>query len=110
MNIRKIREEHKHIELKYNFDYHNIDILGMQEHIIIQDAKVRSQDNWTKHICNDISLDKRSVCIDIMLNNRSISSLSEIISYTDHILVSTLKEILLLLLLSFTHLQMKMKL
>ena len=41
MNIRTIREEHKQIELKYNFEYHNIDILGIQEHRIIHDEKVR---------------------------------------------------------------------
>ena len=26
MNVRTIREDHKKIELKYNFEYHNIDI------------------------------------------------------------------------------------
>ena len=31
MNIRTIREEHKQIELKYNFEYHHIDNLGIQE-------------------------------------------------------------------------------
>ena len=29
MNVRTIREDHKQIELKYNFEYHNIDILGI---------------------------------------------------------------------------------
>ena len=41
MNVRTIREEHKQIELKYNSEYHNIDILGIQEHSIIHDEKVR---------------------------------------------------------------------
>ena len=41
MNVRTIRKEHKQIELKYNFKYHNIDILGLQEHSIIHDEKVR---------------------------------------------------------------------
>ena len=41
INVRTIREEHKQIKLKYNFEYHNIDILGIQEHRIIHDEKVR---------------------------------------------------------------------
>ena len=41
MNVRIIREEHKQIELKYNFEYHNIDILVIQEHRIIHDDRVR---------------------------------------------------------------------
>ena len=29
INVRTIREEHKQIKLKYNCEYHNIDILGI---------------------------------------------------------------------------------
>ena len=41
MNVNTIREEHKQIELKYNFEYYNIDIPGIQEHIIKHDEKFR---------------------------------------------------------------------
>ena len=30
MNVRTIREEHKQLELKYNFESHYLDILGIQ--------------------------------------------------------------------------------
>ena len=41
MNVRTIREDHKEIELKYNSEYHNIDIPELQEHRIVYNAKVR---------------------------------------------------------------------
>ena len=37
MNVRTIREEHKQLELKYNFESHDLDILGIQEHRIMHD-------------------------------------------------------------------------
>ena len=107
MNFRIIREEHKQIELKYNFEYHNIYILGIQEYRIIQDEKVRyntiesSIFVTTSAWRNDQGAATGG--IGIMLNNISRSSVSEIISHTDRILISTSKEILLLILLSFTY-------
>ena len=41
MNIRTIREEHKQLELKYNFESHDLDILGIQEHRIMHDETVK---------------------------------------------------------------------
>ena len=40
MNVRTIREEHKQLELKYNFESHDLDILGIQEHRIMHDETV----------------------------------------------------------------------
>ena len=90
MNVRTIREEHKQIELKYNFEYHNIDI---QEHKIIHDEKVRYKTIGrsifitTSAWRNDQGAPTEG--IGIILNNRSRSSLSEIISHTDRIQIST---------------------
>ena len=95
MNVRTIREVHTQIELKYNFKYHNIDILGIQEHRIIHDEKVRyktigrsifvTSSTWRNDLC------AATGGIGIMLNSRSRSSLSDIISHTDRILISTLQ-------------------
>ena len=41
MNVRTIREEHKQLELKYNFESHYLDILGIQEHRIMHDETVK---------------------------------------------------------------------
>ena len=41
MKVRKIREEHKKLELKYNFESHNLDILGIQEHRIMHNVTVK---------------------------------------------------------------------
>ena len=41
MIIRTIREEHKELELKYNFESHDLDILGIQEHRIMHDETVK---------------------------------------------------------------------
>ena len=49
MNVRTIREEYKQLELKYNFESHDLDILGIQEHRIMHDATV-------KYILLDIAL------------------------------------------------------
>ena len=37
MKVRTIREEHKPLELKYTFESHDLDILGIQEHRIMHD-------------------------------------------------------------------------
>ena len=114
MNVRTIREEYKQIELKNNFEYHHIYIyiyiLGIQEHRIIHNEKVRYKIFVRIIILTSLALrnDQGSATggIGIMLNNILRSSLSEMISQIDRILISTSvhsKEILLLLLLSFTH-------
>ena len=41
MNVRTIREEYKQLELKYNFESHDLDILGIQEHRIMHNEKVK---------------------------------------------------------------------
>ena len=41
MNVRTIREDHKQLELKYNFESHDLDILGIQEHLIMHDENVK---------------------------------------------------------------------
>ena len=41
INVKIIREEHKQLELKYNFESHELDILGIQEHLIIYDETVK---------------------------------------------------------------------
>ena len=41
MNVRTIREEHKQIELKYNFESHDLNILGIQGHRIMHDETVK---------------------------------------------------------------------
>ena len=41
INVRKIREEHKQLELKYNFERHDHIILGIQEHLIMHDETVK---------------------------------------------------------------------
>ena len=40
MNVRIIQEEHKQLELKYNFEIHDLDFLGIQEHRIMHDETV----------------------------------------------------------------------
>ena len=41
MNVRTIREEHKQIELKYNFESHDLHIIGIQEHRIMHNETVK---------------------------------------------------------------------
>ena len=93
MNVRTIIEEYKKIELKYNFEYHNIDILGIQDHIIIHDEKVRYKTiGRSIFVTTSAWRNEQGAAtggIGIMLNNRSRSSLSEIISHTDLLLIST---------------------
>ena len=41
MNVRTIREENNQLELKYNFESHDLDILGIQEHRIMHDETLK---------------------------------------------------------------------
>ena len=41
MNVRTIRDEHKQLELKYSFESHDLDILGIQEHRIMHAETVK---------------------------------------------------------------------
>ena len=93
MNVRTIREEHKQLELKYNFESHDLDILGIQEHRIMHDETVKyntighstliTTSTWK----NDQGASTGG--IGIILNKRSINSLCEVISHSERILIST---------------------
>ena len=80
MNFRTIREEHKQLELKYNFKSHDIDILGIQDHRIMYDDTFKY--NTIEHrTFITTSAWKNDQCastggIGIMLNKRSINSLA----------------------------------
>ena len=98
MNVRTIREEHKQLELKYNLQSHDLDILSIQEHRIMHDETVERMKVKYNNIGNSTLITtsawKTYQCastggIGIMLNKRSINSLCEVISHSERILIST---------------------
>ena len=93
MNVRTIREEHKQLELKYNFEIYDLDILGIQEHRIMHDETVKYNtiEYSTLITTSAWKNDQGSSIggIGIMLNKRSINSLCEVISHSEKILIST---------------------
>ena len=92
MNVRKIREEHKQLELKYHFESHDLDILGIQEHIIMHGETVKNNTIGHSTLITTLAWTNYQGTstggIGIILNKRSINSLCEVISHSERILIS----------------------
>ena len=88
MNVRTIREEHKQLELKYNFESHDL-----QEHRIMHDETIKYNTIGHSTLITTpawkIIKVHHTRGIVIMLNKRSINSLCEVISHSERILIST---------------------
>ena len=95
MNVRTIREEHKQLELKYNFEshgliMHDLYILRIQEHRTMHDETVNynTLGHSTLITTSTWTIDQGASIGGIMLNKRLINSLCEVISHSERILIS----------------------